>query len=70
MLKIDRTLLKAAQIDPKVLERAAELADSVGAQCVVEGVETLEQAEIVTTAGINLVRGFLYGKPGKIGDHF
>jgi EAL domain-containing protein (putative c-di-GMP-specific phosphodiesterase class I) len=37
-------------------------------QCVVEGVETLEQKEILEQIGCSIIQGFYYSKPVSLPD--
>ena len=42
---------------------AVELSTAVGAECLVEGVETAGQLELVHATGARFAQGFLLGRP-------
>lgn len=70
-LKIDRSFV--VDLDdgegPRAVVRAAiAMAHSLGMAIIAEGVETLEQAEFLRSAGAEVVQGYLYGKPMPIED--
>jgi len=46
-----------------LIEGMISLAHSIGKQVIVEGVETMEQMEILKGIGCNEVQGFLLGRP-------
>jgi EAL domain-containing protein (putative c-di-GMP-specific phosphodiesterase class I) len=63
-LKIDRSFVSGEQATSGVIVRAiARLAADLEMSCVAEGVETLDQHELVRAAGIPLAQGFLYTRP-------
>ena len=64
--KIDRYFVHGARTDvyrQAVLSSVAQLALPFGARVVAEGVETEADLETVRQAGINLVQGYLFGRP-------
>ena len=66
ILKIDRTFiapLGQAETDDKLLASIIHLAHGLGVRTVAEGVETEEQARILTTLGCDIVQGYLYARP-------
>jgi EAL domain-containing protein (putative c-di-GMP-specific phosphodiesterase class I) len=67
VVKIDRSLLLAATAgDKAILESAITLTKRLGASTVVEGVETIEQLELIKELGADSVQGFLLSKPVTI----
>jgi predicted signal transduction protein with EAL and GGDEF domain len=63
-VKIDRSLLLTASNGNKaILESAITLVKRLGVSAVVEGVETLEQLNLVRSLGADSVQGFLFSKP-------
>jgi EAL domain-containing protein (putative c-di-GMP-specific phosphodiesterase class I) len=68
--KIDRYFVRGARTDiyrQAVLASVAQLALPFAARVVAEGVETEADLEAVRHAGINLVQGYLFGKPDALG---
>jgi EAL domain-containing protein (putative c-di-GMP-specific phosphodiesterase class I) len=68
--KIDRYFVRGARTDiyrQAVLASVAQLALPFAARVVAEGVETEADLEAVRQAGINLVQGYLFGKPDALG---
>lgn len=66
ILKIDRGLVGAiapGRPRPEWLEGLAALLAATRLQVIAEGVETLEQAQVLREAGIPMAQGFLYGQP-------
>lgn len=66
VLKIDRAFLSDLDHSEKgkfILEMIIELAGGIGMRVVCEGVETVEQAELLKSFGCNIAQGFLYAKP-------
>lgn len=49
--------------DPHTIEWVIERAARVGAMVVAERIETVEQAEMVRAAGVELGQGYLFGRP-------
>ena len=65
-IKIDRSFLQHAMqdsADMAIMEAMVTVGHSLGLSVLVEGVETDEQAQLVTELGCDLAQGFLYAKP-------
>lgn len=66
MVKLDRALVNGSVASDRgrtVLRAAVELARSVGADVVAEGIETLAVHRAAAVEGCRLVQGFLYARP-------
>ncbi|MBP5383407.1 MAG: GGDEF domain-containing protein [Lachnospiraceae bacterium] len=66
VLKIDRGFLNetnASETGKFILKKIVEMADGLGVKVICEGVETLEQAEMLMEIGCNYAQGYLYSKP-------
>ena len=65
LVKIDRTFIEglADARREAVLRSTVSMVAALGARCVVEGVETAEQLDLVGAIGADLVQGFLLGRP-------
>lgn len=66
IVKLDRSLLLRALQQPNhyyLLSRIVSLIHDTGAQALMEGVETEEEALIALDAGVDLVQGYLFDKP-------
>lgn len=67
VLKIDRSLLISSEKGMKsrtILEGTIQIADKLGAEVVVEGVETLKQAAMLQKLDDDIVaQGYLYSRP-------
>jgi EAL domain-containing protein (putative c-di-GMP-specific phosphodiesterase class I) len=65
-LKIDRTFLKHAMEndgDMAIMQAIISVGHCLGLSVVVEGVETIEQHDLVRDLGCDLSQGFLYARP-------
>ncbi len=64
--KVDRYFVTGCGRDPDrqvILETIAKLAEDLGGQAIVEGVETQEELEVCRDKGIKLVQGYLLSRP-------
>ncbi|MBU2955987.1 putative bifunctional diguanylate cyclase/phosphodiesterase [Marinobacter sp. F3R08] len=65
-IKIDRSFLQHAmqnRADMAIMQAMITVGHSLGLSVLVEGVETEEQAKLVTDMGCDVAQGFLYAKP-------
>jgi EAL domain-containing protein (putative c-di-GMP-specific phosphodiesterase class I) len=65
-LKLDLRVIQEASVNRRVrnsLTHLVRMLKELGAQTIIEGVETDEQAGIVIDAGIDYAQGFYYAKP-------
>ena len=65
-IKIDRAMVSGVDQDPArqgVLSAVLQLADKMGAQVIGEGLETLEELEMLSRLGIRFGQGWLFGHP-------
>lgn len=65
-VKLDRSFTKAietANIDDDFLPNMVSMASSLATHVTVEGVETAEQAELLTDLGCDELQGFYFSKP-------
>lgn len=65
-LKIDRTFIETALKDDSssiIYESVIKMAQKLGFETVAEGVETKEQFNYLRERNIDIVQGFLLGKP-------
>lgn len=65
-LKIDHSFVRNILDDTssfKIVRTLLSLAQTLGLNCVVEGVETPAQLQILKTMGARLIQGYLIGKP-------
>jgi EAL domain-containing protein (putative c-di-GMP-specific phosphodiesterase class I) len=70
-VKLHPHLIRDAASNPKVrpiLAKLIEIIQSVGAQAIVQGVETEAQQDIALEAGATLLQGYLYGHPTTVSD--
>lgn len=68
VLKIDMSFVSAiqdAESDCTLVSGIVSLAHSLGLSVVSEGVETAEQAAVLTGLGVDLMQGYLFGRPGE-----
>ena len=70
VLKVDRVFIQNATANGRgaLLGAIAELARSVGATPIAEGVETLEQLALLREMGFTRAQGYLLGKPTAAGE--
>jgi diguanylate cyclase (GGDEF)-like protein len=65
-IKVDRSFVVSAAADPAKIPIVAgiiALARGLNAEVIAEGIETIEQRELITDLGCNLVQGYLFGRP-------
>lgn len=65
-LKIDRSFVDAAKLDPKserIVEAISNLGTALGLGVTAEGVETREQFAMVAKTGCDIIQGYLISKP-------
>ena len=65
-IKIDRSMVSGVDEDPArqdVLGAILQLADKMGAQVIGEGLDTLEELEMLGRIGIRFGQGWLFGHP-------
>ena len=65
-LKIDDSLVRAMMTDDvarAVVEASVSMARSLGLQAMAEGVETVDQRDMLEDMGIDLMQGFLFLRP-------
>ncbi len=69
VVKIDRGFIEgiADARREAVLRSTVSMVSALGARCVVEGVETTAQRDMVTSVGADLMQGFLLGRPAPAG---
>lgn len=70
-MKIDRSVLTGADNSPKmkkVLENVIELGHSLGMNVICEGIETVEEENLLLNLGCRYGQGFLNAKPMPVND--
>ncbi|MEZ5383157.1 MAG: EAL domain-containing protein [Microthrixaceae bacterium] len=70
-LKIDRAFVSNIDLNPRHRELFAgivSLGQSLGLEVVVEGVERVEELEVVAELGADIVQGYLLGHPIRVPD--
>jgi predicted signal transduction protein with EAL and GGDEF domain len=70
-LKIDHSFVRNILHDTssfKIVRTLLSLAQTLGLNCVVEGVETPAQLQILKTMGARLIQGYLIGRPMPASD--
>ncbi|WP_284944136.1 putative bifunctional diguanylate cyclase/phosphodiesterase [Acidisoma cladoniae] len=68
-IKIDRSFIADLGSDPHssaVIVAVTSLAQSLGMASVAEGIETEDQAKMVTAAGCDLGQGYLFSRPAPV----
>jgi len=66
ILKIDRSMvndLEQSEISRKVMNHVIAMCQDLGIECIAEGVETEEQADLLQHMDCMIAQGYLYGKP-------
>jgi EAL domain-containing protein (putative c-di-GMP-specific phosphodiesterase class I) len=70
-IKVDRSFiakLPADEASAALLRGVVALGRELAIEVVAEGVETVEQLDMIRTAGCHLVQGFLLGRPAPSGE--
>ncbi len=65
-VKLDGGIIQQAEVNPRlqrILPKLVEIIRELGAEVVVEGIETQSQLELARHAGVHLVQGYLLGRP-------
>jgi EAL domain-containing protein (putative c-di-GMP-specific phosphodiesterase class I) len=65
-VKIDRKIVSFCDVDSKkqkMIYEIVETANEIGAIVLAEGIERMEEAEIVKQYGVQLAQGYYFGKP-------
>lgn len=65
-VKVDRSFVNAIahdSADQAIVGAVTDLAHALALSVVAEGVETPEQAQVLTNIGVDSMQGFLYGRP-------
>lgn len=66
IIKIDRSLVEHIAVDQQMkflFEGIVELTKKLNLKVVAEGVETIEQVDIIKSTKCDLIQGYYYGKP-------
>ena len=66
-MKVDRSIVEKIERDDRkqrLVELLVLFAKATGTQLIVEGIETEEEARVVTRMGADLLQGYLCGRPG------
>ncbi len=69
-IKIDRSFMTdvdSNSASKKIVKSVLDLCKNLGLECVVEGLETSSQAEVVKALGARAVQGYLFGPPMRSG---
>lgn len=70
-LKIDRTFVQSINASPQdqtIVCATITLAHGLGMECIAEGVETIEQPQLLEDLGCDLFQGYLCGRPMELVD--
>jgi EAL domain-containing protein (putative c-di-GMP-specific phosphodiesterase class I) len=68
-LKIDRSFIMDSmnnQSDRKIIKSIITMATSLNIDTVAEGIETVEQLELLTELGCKTMQGYYFGRPMKV----
>jgi diguanylate cyclase (GGDEF)-like protein len=68
-VKIDRSFITKIEDDPAaclILRTMIGLCTGLGYECIVEGVETHEQAQFLRTEGCRFMQGYFFAKPMRV----
>lgn len=67
-VKLDMSLIRDVHLHPiqqKVIRSMTDLCRDLGMKVVAEGVETVEERDVLIESGCELLQGFLFAKPGR-----
>jgi EAL domain-containing protein (putative c-di-GMP-specific phosphodiesterase class I) len=70
-IKIDRSFVRDITSDPKdqqLIQAMIAMANNLDLLVVAEGIETAEQAELISSYGCNIGQGFYYDKPMPVDE--
>jgi diguanylate cyclase (GGDEF)-like protein len=65
-IKIDRSFVKDVETEPScraIVKLVIDLCRNLKLTCIVEGMETADQAKLLRTLGCKTMQGYLFGKP-------
>jgi EAL domain-containing protein (putative c-di-GMP-specific phosphodiesterase class I) len=66
-IKIDRSFVQGAAVDNAeslaIVRAVVAMADSLGMATTAEGVETAEEAKLITAMGCTKIQGYYFGRP-------
>ncbi len=68
-MKIDMTIIRDIHIDEKkqaLLDMFIEHGQKIGLKILVEGIETVEEYQYLLTKNVDLMQGYLFGKPEEV----
>lgn len=68
-IKIDRSIIQHIKTNEKsrsLVELVNQMANKLNLQVIAEGVETIEEVELLETIGIHLIQGYYYSKPQSV----
>lgn len=66
IVKIDKSFLDSTEHNTITLECIHRLVTSLNMECLIEGIETQQQANLLKSIGYNLQQGYFHGKPKPI----
>jgi len=67
-VKLDMSLIRDVHLNPtqqKVIRAMTDLCRDLGMKVVAEGVETVDERDVLIESGCELLQGFLFAKPGR-----
>ncbi|MBD5772345.1 putative bifunctional diguanylate cyclase/phosphodiesterase [Marinomonas colpomeniae] len=65
-VKIDKSFLDSTKYNTTTLECIYRLVTTLNMDCLIEGIETQQQADLLRSIGYNLQQGYFHGKPKPI----
>lgn len=71
LLKIDRSFIRELDRNPEdrtIVKTIIAMAHSLGIEVIAEGVERVEQMEMLKTFGCDMAQGFLFSRPVPAGE--